>query len=158
MASILRDIIRRDNRPKDTDDESVSSPLARRFGHKFERIFGSALIHGVYAADARALSVRATFPTLLEAEERGRGSIVRGMLRTGSNENVQQYDLGNVENTVKDDRNEVNWRTLVLRPVFVLGPSALRTEDALFGTTERNTNQASQIKVLSMHQHPRKGN
>ena len=33
---------------------------------------------GVYAADARKLSVRAAFPTLWEMEERGRGSVVRG--------------------------------------------------------------------------------
>ncbi|KAL5508140.1 HEM14 [Sanghuangporus vaninii] len=103
VPSILREPIRRANRPKDADDESVSSLLARRFGHKLERIFGSALVHGIYAADARALSVKATFPILLEAEERGRGSIVLGMLKAGSKKSdVQQYDVGDVQSLVND--------------------------------------------------------
>jgi oxygen-dependent protoporphyrinogen oxidase len=41
---------------------------------------GSALVHGIYAADSRTLSTRATFPSLLAAEERGGGSVARGFL------------------------------------------------------------------------------
>jgi len=63
------------------DDESVDSFLTRRFGAKVARLFGSALIHGIYAADSRRLSVRASFPSLWEAEDRGRGSVITGILR-----------------------------------------------------------------------------
>jgi protoporphyrinogen/coproporphyrinogen III oxidase len=76
-------------------DESVDSFLSRRFGQTFARIFGSALVHGIYAADSRNLSVRAAFPILWEAEERGWGSVVRGFLlpsRRKSDEDT--YDLG----------------------------------------------------------------
>jgi oxygen-dependent protoporphyrinogen oxidase len=63
------------------EDESVDEFLSRRFGSEFARIFGSALVHGIYAADSRQLSVRAAFPSLWEAEGRGRGSLVTGFLR-----------------------------------------------------------------------------
>jgi oxygen-dependent protoporphyrinogen oxidase len=53
----------------------------RRFGEPFARTFGSAMVHGIYAADSRILSVRAAFPTLWDAEEKGGGSIIRGLLR-----------------------------------------------------------------------------
>ena len=45
-------------------DESVDEFLTRHFGIDFAQLFGSALIHGIYAADTRMLSVRATFPVL----------------------------------------------------------------------------------------------
>lgn len=63
------------------DDESVDSFLTRRFGAKVARLFGSALVHGIYAADSRRLSVRASFPSLWEAENRGKGSVITGILR-----------------------------------------------------------------------------
>lgn len=101
---ILYEALRGSNRPKGEDDESLSSFLTRRFGHKFERIFGSALVHGIYAADARLLSVKAAFPTLLQAEERGNGSLVRGMLKANSqnSEPFAGYDVGDIPALVKD--------------------------------------------------------
>ena len=62
------------------DDESVDSFLSRRFGDAFARTLGSALVHGIYAADSRVLSVRAAFPVLRESEARGKGSVVWGEL------------------------------------------------------------------------------
>jgi len=61
-------------------------------------MFGSALVHGIYAADARKLSVKAAFPMLWEAEEKGRGSIVRGMsLRRNVEEKEEEsYILGDL--------------------------------------------------------------
>lgn len=64
----------------DDDDESVDSFLSRRFGDAFARTLGSALVHGIYAADSRSLSVRAAFPVLRESEARGKGSVVWGEL------------------------------------------------------------------------------
>ena len=52
----------------------------RRFGAAFARTLGSALIHGIYAADSRKLSVRAAFPMLRASERRGNGSVVWGEL------------------------------------------------------------------------------
>ena len=64
----------------ESDDESVDSFLSRRFGDAFARTLGSALVHGIYAADSRVLSVRAAFPVLRESEARGKGSVVWGEL------------------------------------------------------------------------------
>ncbi|KAI9510301.1 hypothetical protein F5148DRAFT_605035 [Russula earlei] len=64
----------------DDDDESVDTFLSRRFGEAFARTLGSALVHGIYAADSRLLSVRAAFPALRASEARGNGSVVWGEL------------------------------------------------------------------------------
>jgi protoporphyrinogen/coproporphyrinogen III oxidase len=65
---------------EDEGDESVDSFFSRRFGDAFARTLGSALVHGIYAADSRQLSVRAAFPALRESEARGNGSVVWGEL------------------------------------------------------------------------------
>jgi oxygen-dependent protoporphyrinogen oxidase len=62
------------------DDESVDSFFSRRFGEAFARTLGSALIHGIYAADSRQLSLLATFPQLRTSETRGNGSVIWGEL------------------------------------------------------------------------------
>ncbi|KAI9465337.1 hypothetical protein BJY52DRAFT_1209733 [Lactarius psammicola] len=64
----------------DEDDESVDAFFARRFGDTFARTLGSALVHGIYAADSRRLSVRAVFPMLRASEHRGNGSVIWGEL------------------------------------------------------------------------------
>ncbi|KAI0302419.1 hypothetical protein B0F90DRAFT_1837216 [Multifurca ochricompacta] len=60
------------------EDESIDSFFARRFGDAFARTLGSALVHGIYAADSRRLSVNAAFPALCASEARGNGSVVWG--------------------------------------------------------------------------------
>lgn len=68
-------------------------------------MFGSALVHGIYAADSRKLSLRAAFPSMWDAEERGRGSVLLGSLRTSgspqSNEDTS-YDLGDLQDKMRD--------------------------------------------------------
>ncbi|BGP40042.1 oxygen-dependent protoporphyrinogen oxidase [Rhodotorula kratochvilovae] len=59
----------------DGGDESVDAFFARRFGRVLADEMLSAMIHGIYAGDARRLSVRAVFPQLWEAE-REWGSVV----------------------------------------------------------------------------------
>lgn len=79
------------------DDESVDSFLSRRFGPDLARILGSALVHGIYAADSRSLSVRAAFPSLWEAETRGWGSVIRGLLCPTPKKNEGGgHELGNI--------------------------------------------------------------
>lgn len=89
------------NRPEGVDDESLHSFLTRRFGAKIARIFGSALVHGIYAADSRLLSVRAAFPTLWEAEERGGGSVIKGMMKNRQ-QSLDNYDIGDVKELMQD--------------------------------------------------------
>lgn len=87
-------------------DESVNSLISRRFGTEFARQFLSAFVHGIYAADANQLSVQATFPFLLEAERRGGGSIVRGMLMSAlyakkETKELYEYQTGDVDDILK---------------------------------------------------------
>jgi oxygen-dependent protoporphyrinogen oxidase len=70
------ELVRGWNRPEGVLDESLESFLTRR-GHPLTaRVLGSALAHGIYAVDARLLSVRAAFPKLWELEEKRRADIV----------------------------------------------------------------------------------
>ena len=108
-SSLLRDFFSMRNVPPEIveEDESVDSFLSRRFGPEFARVFGSALVHGVYAADARNLSVRAGFKGLWEmTEEKGSGSLGRGlvrqMLERTKHSQPETYQLGNVEESMKD--------------------------------------------------------
>ncbi|KAG7094962.1 hypothetical protein E1B28_005763 [Marasmius oreades] len=80
LWNVLRESLKCGNRPSGVNDESFDEFIGRRFGGSFARKFGSALVHGIYAADSRKLSVRAAFPSLWEAEERGWGSVIRGLL------------------------------------------------------------------------------
>jgi oxygen-dependent protoporphyrinogen oxidase len=95
LPAVLRETFKPSNRPTGARDESVDSFLSRRFGETFAQIFGSALVHGTYGTDSRNLSVRAVFPILWEAEERGWGSVVRGFLLPGKQKSDgDTYDLG----------------------------------------------------------------
>ncbi|KAI0667290.1 Protoporphyrinogen oxidase [Trametes maxima] len=84
VPAILEDIWRtnsKESKALSSDDESLDAFMTRHFGSAFARMFGSALIHGIYATDSRLLSVRAAFPALPRLEELGNGSVVRGALR-----------------------------------------------------------------------------
>ncbi|EKM57571.1 uncharacterized protein PHACADRAFT_182091 [Phanerochaete carnosa HHB-10118-sp] len=82
-------------------DESLHEFLSTRLGPELARVLGSALVHGIYAADSKLLSVRAAFPSLWGLAEDGRGSILRGVLsrilKSRSPEpSANDYDLGEV--------------------------------------------------------------
>ncbi|KAF9233422.1 hypothetical protein BU15DRAFT_53916 [Melanogaster broomeanus] len=106
LSSVLGEPFRRRNRSPGAEDESIDEFFSRRFGSGFARVFGSALVHGIYAADSRKLSLRSTFPSLWDAEERGRGSVVAGFLRAAnsskSSDDNLSYDLGELEEKMKD--------------------------------------------------------
>lgn len=106
VLGVLRDLFTRPNRMSGIEDESVDAFLSRRFGPKFARIFGSALVHGIYAADSRILSVRAAFPTIWDAHLRGAGSVSRSMFnrRKINNDSTpkQEYTLGGIIGFMKD--------------------------------------------------------
>ncbi|KAJ7064740.1 hypothetical protein C8F01DRAFT_1054175 [Mycena amicta] len=93
------DLVRGWNRPPDMLDESVESFLERRGHPDTARVLGSALVHGIYAADARKLSVRAAFPMLWELEERGKRACAVGThiaARQKLEETLAGYELGDL--------------------------------------------------------------
>lgn len=107
LPAVLQEPFRRANRPE-IEDESAYDFVARRFGDRFAREYLTAIVHGIYAADARSLSVRATFPFLWNAEDWGKGSVVRGfMKRMGASllgakvDPLSNYEVGGVEEKLK---------------------------------------------------------
>lgn len=88
--------------PEGQTDESFGSFVSRRLGTTFERTFTSALVHGIYAADARLLSAKAAFPSMWNFE--GKGGFIQGLkeARKGNSDPFVGYDVGDVANQVKD--------------------------------------------------------
>ena len=64
-------------RPPD-GDESIASFLLRRFGAEAVERLGEPLMAGIHAGDPERLSMRATFPRLVELERR-HGSLIRAL-------------------------------------------------------------------------------
>lgn len=61
------------------DDESVFGFASRRIGREAAEILVDAMVSGVYAGDARRLSLEATFPKMA-AMEREHGSLARALM------------------------------------------------------------------------------
>lgn len=59
-------------------DESIASFLRRRLGRQALRRLGGPFLAGIHAGDAERLSIRATFPRLVEMERR-HGSLIRAL-------------------------------------------------------------------------------
>lgn len=60
------------------EDESIASFFSRRFGDELTDRLAAPLLGGIFAGDAADLSVRATFPQLVEMEQK-HGSLLRAM-------------------------------------------------------------------------------
>jgi oxygen-dependent protoporphyrinogen oxidase len=60
------------------DDESIADFVTRRLGREVSDRLAAPMLGGIFAGDANALSMRATFPQMVEME-RKYGSLVRGM-------------------------------------------------------------------------------
>ncbi len=60
------------------EDESIESFISRRFGHEAAMRIAAPLLGGIYAGDIAELSVRSTFPQLVDLEQ-AHGSLVRGL-------------------------------------------------------------------------------
>ena len=63
---------------RDGADESIGSFFRRRLGREALERIGDPLLAGIHAGDAERLSLRSTFPTLLDMETR-HGSLIRAM-------------------------------------------------------------------------------
>ncbi|THH10335.1 hypothetical protein EW146_g8401 [Bondarzewia mesenterica] len=88
-----------------TRQTSLSMPsLPDALGPRSRARSGSALCHGVYGADSRQLSVRAAFPTLWEAEERGKGSVMWGEIGPGA-----WFGAGKRKKVVQAKEKEEAW-------------------------------------------------
>ncbi|KAJ1304235.1 hypothetical protein OPQ81_005399 [Rhizoctonia solani] len=103
LPSTLAEFFKPPNRPSTMTDESFEDFISRRFGPEFARRFGSPLIHGIYAADSRKLSMRATFGQVWDAEERGRGSVMKGIFRGMSRASRlrSEYELGSMSEIMR---------------------------------------------------------
>ncbi|MFO0755894.1 MAG: protoporphyrinogen oxidase [Byssovorax sp.] len=66
-------------RRKDASDESIGAFFRRRLGQDAVVRLAEPLLGGIYAGDVDKLSMRATFPQLVELEEKHR-SLIRGAL------------------------------------------------------------------------------
>jgi oxygen-dependent protoporphyrinogen oxidase len=60
-------------------DESIGAFIRRRLGSEALSVIAEPLLGGIYAGDIDALSIRSTFPQLLELEQK-HGSLIRGAL------------------------------------------------------------------------------
>jgi protoporphyrinogen/coproporphyrinogen III oxidase len=67
---------RKSDRP--IEDESIAAFLTRHFGQEATSRIGGPLLGGLYAGEIDELSIRATFPQLVELEEK-HGSVILGL-------------------------------------------------------------------------------
>ncbi|XP_069074386.1 protoporphyrinogen oxidase [Pleurodeles waltl] len=100
-------------------DESIHSFVTRRFGKELADIAIDSLCRGVFAGDCRALSLRACFPMLYNAEQKRR-SVILGMalggggtpqqdsslIRRAKEENWSQWSLQNGMQTLAEAMEE----------------------------------------------------
>jgi oxygen-dependent protoporphyrinogen oxidase len=63
---------------RDDRDESIGSFMRRRFGEEAVTYLAEPLLAGIHVGDVNKLSMRASFPRLVEAE-RARGSVLRAL-------------------------------------------------------------------------------
>ncbi|KNE55293.1 protoporphyrinogen oxidase [Allomyces macrogynus ATCC 38327] len=75
----LREMMR-PPRPLTDKDDTIYDLVSRRFSPELADTLVSAMVHGIYAGNPRQLSVQATFPALVRAEQQY-GSVMRGMMR-----------------------------------------------------------------------------
>jgi oxygen-dependent protoporphyrinogen oxidase len=68
------------NQKSATDDESVYDFFSRRLGDEWADKIISPFISGIWAGDAKALSIKSTFPKLYNWDKSA-GSLIRGMIK-----------------------------------------------------------------------------
>ncbi|MES2345179.1 MAG: protoporphyrinogen oxidase [Chlamydiota bacterium] len=78
---LLKSLVREWRTPYQAEDESVYAFASRRFSKQVAELLFDPLTTGIYAGDARVLSVRSCFPFFKKMEERY-GSLTLGMLAT----------------------------------------------------------------------------
>jgi oxygen-dependent protoporphyrinogen oxidase len=147
-GNLLVEPFKRRNRGADLQDESLEAFLTRRFGPTFARIFGSALLHGIYASDARKISVRTAFPTLWDIENGGRGSLVIGILRKNL------WPIASQDNNPPDDSYELGKTSEMMRDASVYsfrdGMQTLTNALEAHLQTRPNVSLLKNVEILSL--------
>lgn len=106
FKSVLKSIMTEPFVPTSTkDDESLYSFVARRFNEHVALNLVGAITHGIYAGDAKQLSVKSTMRILYETEKRS-GSVVRGMFEKSAPLSIAEQamvdELGDDGKTTKE--------------------------------------------------------
>lgn len=115
LPGILREPWKK-QRAHQSDDESVHSLVARRFGAPLAENLISAMIHGIYAGDSRELSAQSIVPFLVDLEDT-HGSVLRAMLPFQSKLN-SRYQAGK-RNRSAEDKHKMEQVAQRMDPGFV---------------------------------------
>lgn len=78
---------------RDGADESIDSFARRRAGREAAEILADALVTGIYAGDPTLLSIRATFPRLVEFETKY-GSVMKGFAQAARQRRAESAAKG----------------------------------------------------------------
>jgi oxygen-dependent protoporphyrinogen oxidase len=87
------------------NDTSVDNIIRHTFGPRIADALISSMVHGIYAADSRLVSVRAAFPVMWNALN-SRGSLLWGLLSPGR-KNAQLIEIERVEAEAWDALGEM---------------------------------------------------
>jgi protoporphyrinogen/coproporphyrinogen III oxidase len=85
---------------RDAGDESIEDFVARRFGREAALRLAAPLLGGIYAGDIGELSVRATFPQLVDLEQR-HGSLVVGLFAAQRRARGEQTNGGRLRGAMQ---------------------------------------------------------
>jgi oxygen-dependent protoporphyrinogen oxidase len=77
----LRVLLEPFSKPTDERDETIASFGERHLGREAQEKLISAMVIGIFAGDSKKLSLRSCFPVMLELENEGNGSLIKGMIR-----------------------------------------------------------------------------
>ncbi|WVQ66706.1 protoporphyrinogen oxidase [Kwoniella botswanensis] len=133
-------------------DESVDSFFARRFSPDIAQNLASAMVHGIYAASSKDLSVRSAFPSLWDAEQRY-GSVVLGMLRGGTASKKTKAQVAEEEELGELGKESKKWSLYGLKGGLSTLTNTLYEEIRRSGNVEIK----SQESVKSISVQPRQG-
>ncbi|KAF0374318.1 Protoporphyrinogen oxidase [Gigaspora margarita] len=76
---------------KNLDDESIHDFISRRFNSTLADTLMSALVHGIYAGDAKKLSIKSTFKQIFDMEQIY-GSVIKGTINSRKLSTLSQKD------------------------------------------------------------------
>ncbi|WVW86389.1 protoporphyrinogen oxidase [Kwoniella bestiolae CBS 10118] len=139
-------------------DESVDSFFSRRLSPAIARNLASSMVHGIYAASSKDLSVRSAFPSLWDAEQKY-GSVVVGMLSGGSPSKKSKAEVEREEEELGElGRESKKWSLYGLKGGLSSLTDRLYEEIQRSGNVEIRSNEAvKSIKSLSPSQTSQEG-
>src|SRR3972149_10259782 len=88
-------------------DESIFEFASRHIGKEAAEKLIDAVTTGIFAGDARKLSVKSCFPVMIELEKEGSGSLVRAMFGRGRAKRKQKKEAG--ETGAREVAQEGEW-------------------------------------------------